>query len=188
MACNILTINQFSLVRDERGSLALEVALCVPFLLLLLFGGVSLIQMVHFSRTVERTAALLADSIAQEAVLHDATIDAAADAAAQILNARGEVAAFTLNLAAYRQDTAGTAALWARKRGAGTVTCNQPPRLPANAAGESAGAGVLYILEVSLCAMPGSGVYIAPMLAVSGYQAAAQKLSIARRAAIRSLE
>lgn len=173
-----------ALYKDERGNLAVEVALCAPFLLLLLFGGVALIQWVQLTRTAERTAVLLVEMLADSRELQDTDFDAAALVAERLVGGRGGASALAFHVRAFHQQAAETTLLWERERGEASLGCDLPPRLPDGALG----AAPRYLLQLDLCLAPHAGSSVSPLRIVGRSEVSAQKFSIARHAAVRSLE
>jgi Flp pilus assembly protein TadG len=62
------------LLRDKRAVAALEFALILPMMVLMLFGSVELTQAVAANRRVQNTAASLADVVSRDTVVTNAEI------------------------------------------------------------------------------------------------------------------
>jgi Flp pilus assembly protein TadG len=60
--------------RDERGAAMAEFALVLPFMLLLLMGGVETLQLVETQRRVAHAASAMADIVAQDRTIDDAEL------------------------------------------------------------------------------------------------------------------
>jgi|TARA_R100000005_G_C5000219_1_gene207062 hypothetical protein len=188
MALNMLEYSRFSVFSNQRGSLAAEMALCVPAILFLLLGGVTLIQMAQLNRMTERTAAFIGDDLAQRDRLREADFDIALNVMEDLIDAPDGAADVAFHIRAWRQGEGGTTLLWERSRGSGEIACLLPPFSGGSASSVMAGGGILHLLQLDLCVQPGSEFYLSGFLAASGYRADTQMLTIARRPAVLSPE
>ena len=75
MVANALKNNPKDVIRDQRGSLAVEVALIVPAIMFLLLAGVTLAHIVQLTRTTDRVAALMADDLSLKSGLIEEDFD-----------------------------------------------------------------------------------------------------------------
>ncbi|WP_339717575.1 hypothetical protein [uncultured Sneathiella sp.] len=187
MVDNILKNNPKDVIRDQRGSLAVEVALIVPAIMFLLLAGVTLAHIVQLTRTTDRVAALLADDLSLKSGLIEADFDTVLAAAAGLIGASGFPAAIQIDMTALEFTQGGTSTvIWSRNRGNGGLSC--APASPAlSALGEGDAEVGLYFILVDLCVTPEEGFFLSGFLRVTGFTLHGRAFSVGRKAAVRSL-
>ncbi len=187
MARETPRIGLSSFPADRRGSVMVEVALFVPAIMFLLLAGVTMVNAVMLVRATDRAAALIADEFSQRPAIADADIDDALTAATGMTGTGGYPLGLRLDIRAVEITPDATSLLWSRSRASGGSAC-----APADAAfsapeGAHSGSGVLYLLQVDLCATPGAGFYLAGALGAAGFTAHGRAVAIGRTAALRAL-
>ena len=184
MADNILKNNNKCILRNQRGSLAVEVALIVPAILFLLLAGVTLAHVVQLTRATDRVAALIADDLSLKSGLIEADFDTVLAAAAGVIGESGFPAAIRVDLSALELSDDGSATvLWSRSRTNGGLACAPAaPALPAPGDGAT-----LQFILVDLCVTPADGFFLSGFLNVTGFTLHGRALAVGRKAAVRSL-
>lgn len=177
------------LAEDIRGSVMVEVALFVPAILFLLMAGVTLANIVQLSRNVDRAAAVLADDLSQRAVLVEGDFDIAFTAMTDLIDRGGPEVPSWLSVTAIELDPdSGTTFLWTRSRGDGGGNCTGANPTFTSPVGNNVGAGILYLLQVDICATPDSGFFLSSGLSVMDFSVQARTAAPVRQAALRSPE
>ncbi|WP_339630060.1 hypothetical protein [uncultured Sneathiella sp.] len=184
MVANALKNNPKDVIRDQRGSLAVEVALIVPAIMFLLLAGVTLAHIVQLTRTTDRVAALMADDLSLKSGLIEEDFDTVLAATTGLIGESGFPAAIRVDLSALELSDDGSATvLWNRSRTNGGLACAPAaPALPAP--GDEA---TLQFILVDLCVTPADGFFLSGFLSVAGFTLHGRALAVGRKAAVRSL-
>lgn len=166
-----------------------EVALIVPAIMFLFLAGVTLAHVVQLSRTADRVAAVLADDFSQRTTIAESDFDEALTATTELIDIGDYNVASWLSVQAIALYPAtGANFLWRRNRDGGGGDCTASAPSYATPVGTQGGAGVVYLIQVDLCATPGDGFFLSSALSVMEFSIHARAVAPVRQAAARSLE
>lgn len=103
---------------DARGIIAVEVAMAMPVILILILSGIDVTRYVLLHQKLERTAATMADLVSQSLAMSDAELNALAAAAEEVLDPYDLMADGGLVVSSIANgDGAGARVAWQRSFG-----------------------------------------------------------------------
>ena len=105
---------------DGRGVIAVEVAMAMPVILILILSGIDVTRYVLLHQKLERTAATMADLVSQSLAMSEAELNALVAAAEEVLDPYDLMADGGLVVSSIANDDgAGARIAWQRSFGSG---------------------------------------------------------------------
>lgn len=142
-----------NLIRCCIGSIAVEIAVIIPIMVLILLATYDLVRIIQLSNRAEAAAHLAADNLSRSDILNEETIQETAFAVQQMLDEQFQTAQMFLSVTAIEvHGRMSQKILWSRSVPAGAALCTSAPYPFAQTMAEAEDAAdIQFFYQLDVC-------------------------------------